>query len=345
MKCEKTIDARSYSHEMLECMRVDAVKRVQAGESPEDVAAGLGINRRTIYRWLAAFHYGGDKALAAKPIPGAPPKLDAKQMQRLARIVRTKDPLQMNFEFALWTLAIIRELIRREFSVALSEVSVGRMMKRLGFTPQRPLYRAWQQNAALVETWREKEFPAIAARAKHERAMIFFADESGIRSDYHSGTTWAPKGQTPIVKSTGRRYGMNMLSAVNALGHFRFMVVEETVNGAVFRTFLKRLIEGVDRKIILIVDGHPSHKARLVKKFVEENARRIELVFLPPYSPELNPDELAWAHVKARVAKATTVSRDEMKANVVGTLRRLQKLPHIVASFFRTPSCRYAVGL
>lgn len=343
MKCKKTTDARSYSHEMLECMRVDAVKRVQAGESPEYVATGLGINRRTIYRWLSAYHYGGDKALAAKPIPGAPPKVDAKQMQKLARIVRTKNPLQLNFDFALWTLAIIRELIRREFDVSLSEVSVSRLMKRLGFTPQRPLYRAWQQDATLVENWREQEFPALTARAKREGAMIFFADESGIRSDYHSGTTWAPKGKTPIVKPTGRRYGMNMLSAVNALGHSRFMIVDSTVNGSVFRTFLQRLIEGVERKIILVVDGQPSHKARVVKQFVADNADRIELVFLPPYSPELNPDELAWAHIKARVAKATTITRDEMKANVLRTMRRLQKLPHVVASFFHTPSCRYAI--
>lgn len=343
MKCKKTIDARSYSHAHLEAMRKDAVKRVEAGESPEFVAAGLGINRRTMYRWLAAYHYGGEEALAAKPIPGAPPKLSAAQMAKLARIIRTKNPLQLNFEFALWTLAMIRELIRREFGVSLSEVSVGRLMKRLGFTPQRPLYRAWQQDAGLVEAWRQHEFPAIAARAKREGALIFFADESGVRSDYHAGTTWGERGRTPIVKATGRRYRLNMLSAVNALGHFRFMVVETSVTGAVFRDFLRRLITGVERKIFLIVDGHPAHKSPQVTRFVAEHADRIELFFLPPYAPELNPDEIAWAHVKARMAKATVASKEALKAVLINTKCGLQKLPHLVASFFHTPSCRYAM--
>jgi len=213
MKCKKTIDARGYSHKTLEEMRLSAVKRVECGESPEAVAVGLGINRRTIYRWLEAYHYGGEGAIKAKAIPGAPPKLNAKQMQQLAKIVRDKNPLQMKFQYALWTLAMIRELIRSKFGVRISEVSVGRVMKRLGFSPQRPLYRAWQQDPALVERWQTEEYPAIAARAKRERAVIFFADESGIRSDYHSGTTWAPKGETPVVEATGARFSLNMLSA------------------------------------------------------------------------------------------------------------------------------------
>jgi len=204
-------------------------------ESAEAVARGLGINRRTIYRWLAAYHAGGEDALTAKPIPGAPPKLDAKQMNKLSRMIRDKNPQQFGFEFALWTLAMIRELISRQFQVNLSEVSVGRLMKRIGFTPQRPLYRAWQQDPLLVERWREHEYPKIAARAKKEGALIMFADESGIRSDHHAGTTWAPRGKTPVVKATGARYGLNMLSAVSAKGHFRFMTIEGRVNGRVFR--------------------------------------------------------------------------------------------------------------
>jgi transposase len=342
MKCKKTIDARSYSHQTLEEMRLSAVKRVESGESPEDVAEGLGVNRRTIYRWLSDYHYGGIDALKAKPIPGAPAKLDAKQLERLARTVREKTPLQLKFEYALWTRAIIREWIRQEWGVKLSEVSVGRVMKRLGFSPQRPLYRAWQQDPVLVKTWQEREYPKIAARAKREGAMIFFADESGIRSDYHAGTTWSPVGRTPIVKATGSRFSMNMLSAVHAKGHFRFMTVEGGVNGSVFVEFLRRLIHGMERKIFLMVDGHPSHKAKVVKRFVEANADRIELFFLPPYSPELNPDELAWAHVKTKIAKVTAQTKDELKAVVNHVMRKLQKMPHIVASFFHAPTCAYA---
>lgn len=342
MKCKRVFDTRKLPREAKEQLRMAAVKRVEEGESPEVVAAGMGINRRTIYRWLSAYHYGGEQALQAKPIPGAPAKLDAKQMGRLARIIRTKNPLQLRFEYALWTLAIIRELIRREFGVKLSEVSVGRLMKRLGFTPQRPLYRAWQQDPALVERWQHTEYPKLAARAKRENALIFFADESGIRSDYHAGTTWAAKGKTPVVKATGARFSLNMISAVNALGHFRFMTVEGGVTAPVFREFLKRLIFGMDRKIILIVDGHPTHRAKQTKRFVEDHAERIELVFLPPYSPELNPDELVWAHVKKRVAKTTSKTKDALKRAIDRAMRSLQRTPDIVSGFFHAPTCSYA---
>lgn len=342
MKCKKVFDPRKLPRVAKEQLRMAAVKRVEEGESPEVVAAGMGINRRTIYRWLSAYHYGGEQALRARPIPGAPPKLDGKQMARLARIVRTKNPLQQRFEYALWTLAMIRELIRREFGVKLSEVSVGRLMKRLGFTPQRPLYRAWQQDPALVERWQNSEYPKLAARAKRENALIFFADESGIRSDYHAGTTWAVKGKTPVVKATGARFSLNMISAVNALGHFRFMTVEGGVTANVFREFLNRLLSGMDRKIILIVDGHPTHRAKLVKRFVEDNAERLELVFLPPYSPELNPDELVWAHVKKRIAKTTSNTKDALKRTVDRAMRSLQKMPDVVSGFFHAPTCSYA---
>lgn len=342
MKCKKIFDARKLNLKAKEQLRIAAVKRVQSGESPEEVAAGMGINRRQIYRWLERFHYNGEEGLKARPIPGAPPKVNAKQMQKLAKIIRARNPLQLNFEFALWTLAMVREVIRREFDINLSEVSVGRLMRRIGYTPQRPLYRAWQQDPALVESWRTKDYPKIARRAKREGALIFFGDESGIRSDYHAGTTWGQRGITPVIKATGARYSMNMLSAVNAMGHFRFMIVDGSVNASVFREFLRRLIEGMDRKIFLIVDGHPAHKAKLVQSFVAENADRIELFFLPPYAPELNPDELAWAHLKARISKTCTQTKEELKKVIKRMMHRLQKLPNIVASFFEAANCEYA---
>jgi transposase len=344
MICKKTFDARKLPRKAKEQLRIAAVRRVDAGESPENVAAGIGINRRQIYRWIEAFHDGGEDALKAQPIKGATPKLNAKQMARLSRIVREKNPLQLKFEYALWTLAIIRELISREFAVKLSEVSVGRLMRRLGFSPQRPLYKAWQQDPHLVNEWRTKEYPQIVAKARRENALICCADESGIRSDYHAGTTWASVGQTPLVKATGARFSLNMISAVNALGHFRFMTVEGRINAGVFRDFLTRLIAGMDRKIFLIVDGHPTHKAKMVRQFVKENRMNIELFYLPAYSPALNPDELAWAHVKAKIAKATTQTKADLKNTVRRVMRRLQKMPYIVKSFFYAPSCAYAIS-
>ena len=219
MKCKKTFDARTLSREAKEQLRKAAVKRVESGESPEFVAVGMGINRRTIYRWLSAYHYGGEQALDARPIRGAKPKLDAKQMAKLSRIVRTKNPLQLKFEFALWTLATIRELIRREFGVGLSEVSVGRLMKRLGFTPQRPLYRAWQQDPSLVERWRQEEYPKIAARAKREHLQ----QECDTTSGLIKAITLAATTSQQAFRISGSRDG-----ASRAEGHARIYIESRT---------------------------------------------------------------------------------------------------------------------
>ena len=344
MKCKRKFDGRKLDHKTLETIRIRAVQQVLDSKKAEDVADSYGMNHRTIYRWLEKYHYGGWDALKAKPVPGRPPKLNAVQMQWLANAIREKDPRQLSFYFALWTLAIVRELIRRKFDVHLSEVSVGRVLNTLGFTPQRPMYKAWQQNKTLVNQWKTTEYPKIKKRAKLENALIFFGDESGIRSDYHAGTTWGERGKTPIVKTTGSRYSLNMISAVTAKGHFRFMTVEGSVNAEIFCDFIKRLIKGVDQKVFLILDNLKVHHSRKVKKLVESLQGKIELFYLPAYSPELNPDELVWGHVKQKVGKATVFSKDNLKHRVIGALRSLQRMPEKVCSFFSHPTCCYAVA-
>jgi transposase len=236
---------------------------------------------------------------------------------------------------------MIREAIRRQFKVSLSEVSVARLMKRLGFTPQRTFYRAWQQDAALVERWQSDDYTRTAARAKRKGALIFFADESGVPSDHYTRTSGAPRAATPVVKATGARYGFNLLPAVSARGHFRFMVAEGRVSATVFRDFLARLIVGVPKKLFLIVDGHPTHKAKRVKQFVPAHADRLELFFLPPYAPHLISRELAWAHLKHRLGRAPPQTNTELKQHAIAVLGRLQKLPHLIAGFFHARSCAY----
>ena len=177
------------------------------GAHPEDVAAALGLHRKTVYAWLAKYREGGKDALKAQPVPGRPPKLGGAQLLRLYALIAGQDPRQMQFEFALWTREMVREVIRREFGVALSVVSVGRLLRKLGMSPQRPLHRAYQQDPGAVERWKREEYPAIQAQAEAAGAVIYFADEAGIRSDYHAGTTWSPVGQTPHVPGTGHLGG------------------------------------------------------------------------------------------------------------------------------------------
>lgn len=342
MKCKRSSDGRAIDHHSLQVMRQQAIKAMREGQSAASVAAAFGVNVRSVYRWLADFANGGQNALLAKPISGRPPKVSAEEMRWLAQAIRDHSPLQYKFDFGLWTLSLIAELIRRQFDKRLSLASVSRIMKLLGFSAQKPLYQAWQQDAALVRQWERDTYPAIRAQARAAGATIYFADESGIRSDYHTGTTWAPRGQTPVVEVTGRRFSLNMISAVSPRGDFRFMVHDGSVTATVFREFLKRLMLGADKPVFVIVDGHPIHKAKLVKTYVESLEGKLKLFYLPPYSPQLNPDEQVWAHVKRQVSRQLVQGKGEMKRLAIGALRRIQRLPELVKSFFRQPECEYA---
>ena len=339
------LDGRRLDHKTREQIRMRAVLQIEAGESPEVVAQTLGFHRSCIYEWIAKYREGGLDALKTKPIAGRPRKLEGKHLSKLYRLITTKSPLQLHFPFALWTRSMIRELIRDEFGVRLSDVSVGRLLKKLGLSPQKPLRRAYQQNPEAVEQWREETYPQIKRLAKRVGATIFFEDESSVRSDYHSGTTWAPRGKTPVVSSTGARFSVNLVSAVSAQGALRFMLVEGRFNAAVFIDFLKRLLNDTDRPVFLIVDGHPVHRAVKVKRFVSSTEGQLQLFLLPSYSPELNPDELVWNHLKRhRVGKATIAGPDHLKRLVLSHLRSLQKLPAIVRGFFRESHVRYAAA-
>jgi transposase len=323
-------------------MRLRAVAAVEAGQHPEDVAATLGMARSTVFGWIARYREGGRQALRARPVPGRPPKLSGEQLRTLYTLVTGVDPRQLQFEFALWTREMIQELIRREFGVGLSLSAVGRLLGRLGLSPQRPLWRAWQADPEAVEKWKKEDFPAIRAQAKKEGATVYFADEAGIRSDYHAGTTWAPVGQTPIVKATGARHSLNMISAVTAQGRLRFATFTGSFTATTFIEFCKKLLHDADGPVYLIVDGHPTHKAKAVTKFVAKTAGRLKLFVLPAYSPQLNPDEWVWKNVKHdRVGRTSVTNADQFKTKIIGALRRLQNTPRLIRAFFGDPDLRY----
>jgi hypothetical protein len=215
-------------------------------------------------------------------------KITPRQLRWVYDTVTQKNPLQFRFEFALWTRDMVRTLLREEFGLRLSLSSVGRLLAQLGLTCQRPLFRAIEQDAERVARWQHEEFPAIQAEARQRRAVIWFGDESGVRSDYHAGTTWGVRGQTPVVPRTGARFSLNMVSVINARGHMRFMVHEGRLTADVFVAFLKRLTHGVTRPVFLVLDGHSVHRARLVQQYVAACDGRLRLFFLPPYAPQVN---------------------------------------------------------
>jgi len=339
------LDGRKLDHKTLEEIRIRAIHAVQDGQHPEEVVRALGLGKRCIYNWLAAYRSGGFGALKAKQLFGRPMKLRPEQLKRLYDLVADQTPLQHRFEFALWTIAVVRWLIWEEFQVKLSRSSTHRLLQQLGLSCQRPLHRAYEQDAARVERWKKEEFPLIRQMAKQAGAEIWFSDECGVRSDYHTGTTWGPKGSTPIVKGTGARFRFNLVSAINRLGQMRFMLTDQNLNNEVYVEFLRRLLVGAKQPIYLVVDGHSVHRSRAVKRFVISTEGRLRLFFLPPYSPEVNPDEQVWNNVKnQRVGRAAPRSKAELKSLLVSALFALQRLPQRIKSFFEHPDTRYALG-
>ena len=340
----KANDARRLDHATLEAMRERAVRSVQDGESPEVVARVMGIDRSTIYGWLAQYRRGGWGALKAKPLFGRPPKLDGRKLKYIYDTVTQKNPLQLKFTFALWTREMVAKLIKKKFNISLSLVSVGRLLAQLGITCQRPLHRAMERDEALVQQWLKQEYPKIRALARRENADIYFGDAAHMRSDHHAGRTWGKKGETPVVLSTGARYRMSLISAVSSRGHMRFMIKEKGgVNADVFIEFIRRLLIGCENKIFLIVDRGPAHVAKKTKEFVAGLEGRLRLFYLPPYSPDQNPDELVWKHLKAdTVGRTSITSFDDFKEKVRSSMLSLQRSPAKIRAFFQKPSLQYA---
>lgn len=339
----KKHDARRLDHKTLTELRRRAVSSIRNGQSPEKIAQVMSIHRGTVYGWLARFRDGGWGSLNAKKRGGRPPKLDGKALEWIFKTVSKKNPLQMKFSFALWTAKMVGQVIYERFGVRLSKASVCRLLNQLGLTPQRPIWKAYQQKPEAVNRWLKKEYPGIRSLARKMKAEIFFADEAGVRSDHHAGTTWSIKGNTPIVNSTGARFGLNMISAVSAQGTFRFMIVKGSIGAQKFIEFIKRLLHGSKRLIFLIVDGHPAHKAKIVTHFLEGIKNRIRLFFLPPYSPELNPDERVWNDVKNNaVGRKNITSPEQLHGVVVGHLRMIQKSPNRVKAYYNSDLTKYA---
>lgn len=336
-------DARQLDHQTLEDMRIRAVKSVQSGKSPEDVAVIFDVHRTAIYKWLVLYREGGWSALKSKPTPGAKPKVDGKKMEWVFDTVTQKNPQQMKFEFALWTREMIQKLIKDKFGIKLSLNAVGRLLGQLGLTCQKPLYKAIQKDESLVKKWLKKIYPQIKIRASKEKADIYFGDAAHIRSDHHAGKTWGIKGETPVVMTSGARFSFSLISAVSSRGLMRFMVTEGGVNSAVFIQFLRRLVAGAKRKIFLIVDNGSSHASKMTKVFVASISEKLELFYLPPYSPDLNPDELVWNHLKTNtVGRSTVTDKANFKKQVTRSMRSLQKNKSKVRSFFQKPSLKYA---
>lgn len=343
----RTRDARRLSQDAQEELRLRAVALVEEGRTQVEAAEILDVSRQSVSEWVRAHRVGGEDALRARKRgrkPGEKTALSARQQDRIAKAIRERNPDQLKLPGFLWTRALVCELIDRRYGVRVSEKTAGRYLRAWGFTPQKPARRALERDPKAVERWLKETYPEIERHARRERARILWADEMGLRSDHTAGRSWSPEGKTPIVEGTGQRFSTNVISAISNQGHLQFRVFAERFTAKVFIDFLRRLIRGAkSQKVVLILDGHPVHRAKKVSRWVEKHADEIELKFLPGYSPELNPTELLNQDVKSNaLGRRRPRDREEMVDDTRSYLRSTQRRPGIVVNYFEGEHVSYA---
>jgi transposase len=338
-------DARKLDGATQAHLRRSVVRAVRGGMRQTQAAEVFGISLRAVNKWMALDKAGGLRALKPKRRgrPAGDGRLDRVQSARIRQLIIDALPDQLKLPFYLWTRAAVASLIRREYGIEVSLTTVGRYLAAWGMSPQKPVRRAYERNDAAIERWLSEEYPAIAHEAKQERAVIYWGDEMGLRSDHIAGTSFAPVGQTPVVRATGQRFGCNMISAITNRGALVFMVFEGRFDARLFIGFMQRLLKQAGRKVYLIVDGHPVHRSKQAKRFVAGNADRMRLIRLPGYCPELNPDELLNQDVKTNaLGKSRPTTRVEMLTGVRRHLHRRQRQPRVIRNLFKEKHVRYA---
>lgn len=338
-------DARKLDMATQAHLRRTVIQAIRGGMTQTDAATTFGVSLRAVNKWAALDKAGGLRALKPKRRGrrAGEGRLDPAQSTRIRQLIIGKMPDQLKLPFYLWTRAAVAALIEQEYGVVVSLTTVGRYLKAWGMSPQKPVRRAYERNDAAIARWLREEYPAIARQAKRDGATIYWGDEMGLRSDHVAGTSYAPLGQTPIVRATGQRFGCNMISAITNRGHLAFMVFHGKFEGSLFVDFMQRLLKQATGKIYLIVDGHPVHRSSVAKQFVVAQQARLRLIRLPGYCPELNPDELLNQDVKTNaLGKSRPTNRTEMMSSVRRHLHRRQKQPQVIRNLFQEKHVRYA---
>jgi transposase len=336
-------DARFLPSVIQQKLRHEAVNMFLKGVKKVDIARQLCVSRKAVYKWIKTYSKSGKNGLKIRK-RGRPKGcvLEPWQSAQIVKIVKDYCPDDLSMPFFLWTRDAISELIQLKFNIKLSRWTVGKYLKKWGFSPQKPISRAIEQDPKAIENWFKVEYPSIQKLSKKENATIYWGDEMGLRSDHNVGRTFGKKGKTPIVKRTGNRFSYNMISAITNLGKLSFMIFKESFDQDVFIKFLKRLIRQYDKKVFLIVDNHPSHKSRKVKNWLIKHEKHIKLFHLPSYCPELNPDEFLNQDVKSHIGKRRPQTQSQMKKNLESYLKMRQKQPHIIQNFVKGCNRRYA---
>jgi transposase len=339
-------DARQLSDEALQVVRLRALRGIELGYSELELAELLGVCHETISRWWTAYLADGLPALpggrTGRPL-GSGRFLSDAQAEHIKARIDFHSPEEVGIPHALWTRRAVRELIRKECGIDLAERTVGLYLRRWGYTSKRPARHGRHQDPDEVEQWLLETYPAIEAQAEREGAEILWADEVGVAADQHPGYGYARAGERATMEVPQPHIRVNQISAISNEGAVRFMTYKGALDAAVFLTFLARLVAGAPRKVLLIVDRLQAHKTPEVEAWVAARRDRIDVFYLPGYSPELNPVEYLNNDMKGSVNEAgLPPDRGTLRGRLQGFMRRLLHLPEHVISYFLHPWTQYA---
>jgi transposase len=339
-------DARLLSQDAQQEVRMQAIRLLRTGKTQREVAELVQVQRTTVNAWWKLFLTGGHQALkkGKRGRPAGQSKfLNPEQIAEMKRLLVDKTPDQMKLKFALWSREAVRQVIKERYGVDYAPQTISVLLKEWGFTPQRPIKRAYEQRPAEVKKWLDETYPKIAKRAKTEGAEVYWGDETAVKPEPHVRRGFAPKGKTPVVRQPAKRFHSSLISAINNQGKIQWMALSKALDAELFIDFLKRLIKHRKRKIFLIVDNLRVHHSKLVKEWLEEHKARIELFYLPSYSPELNPDEYLNNTLKQTISRHQA-SRDKptLDAEVDWAMLMFEFEPEMVRRCFQHPNVRYA---
>jgi transposase len=342
-------DARQLSDEALQVLRLRALHGIELGFSEVELSDLLGVCNETISRWWTAYTVEGQDSLpgarSGRPL-GSGRFLSDQQAERIQELIDNNSPEKLGIAQALWTRRAVRDLIRTELNIDLAERTVGQYLRRWGYTSKKPARHSRKQKPDEVQQWLEETYPAIEVQAARENAEILWTDEVGVDADHHPGRGYAREGERATMEVPGPHIRVNQISAISNEGTVRFMTYKGSLNAAVFLVFLSKLIEGATRKILLIADRLQSHKTPDVVAWVEAHKDQIEVFYLPPYAPELNPVEYMNNDMKGEVNKAGLPdNRETLHGHIMKFMRTLANVPQHVISYFLNPCVQYASGI
>jgi transposase len=340
------IDFRTLSSNERYQFRKRAISLIKSGEKKKVIAKMFGVRDATISEWVKKHKENGNAGLKDK-IRGVKSEdkklLSSLQEKQVQKMILDTMPDQLKLPYALWTRKAVKELVKRELGVVLAINTMGDYLRKWGYTPQKPKKRAYEQNPKQVQKWLKEEYPAIAERAKKEGAEIHWGDETGIRNSNQHGRSYAPKGKTPVKKSMAKKFSINMISTVTNKGKVEFMIYSGSMNADRLIEFMQQLIKNKTQKLFLILDNLRVHHSKIVKEWVESNKDKIELFFLPSYSPERNPDEYLNADLKYGLSDTPAPkNQKQLKDNVKKHMKMLQRNNDRVEKYFKHEDISYA---